>query len=199
MRIAANRNPQTGEEGYILIGVLFLVVVLLIGLAIAAPKIATQIRRDKELEMYHRGMQYTRAIRLYYKKFNAYPISLDQLENTNNIKFLRKRYTDPFTGKADWRLIHVGEAKVPPMGFFGQPLGVAGANGAGATGAGTPGSTGQQGSGFNSTGQGFGSSSGSSFGNSFSNSSGSSFGNSSGSSFGNSFSNNGGSSFGSSP
>src|SRR5271155_6211644 len=135
MRTAASQKAQTGEDGYILIGVLFLVVVLLIGLAIAAPKIATQIRRDKELEMYHRGMQYTRAIRLYYKKFNAYPISLDQLENTNNIKFLRKRYKDPFTGKADWRLIHVGEPlKAQPMGFFGQPLGVAGAKGASGTG-----------------------------------------------------------------
>src|SRR5271170_5884005 len=159
MRTAASQKACASEDGYILIGVLFLVVVLLIGLAIAAPKIATQIRRDKELEMYHRGMQYTRAIRLYYKKFNAYPISLDQLENTNNIKFLRKRYTDPFTGKADWRLIHVGEAKVPPMGFFGQPLGVAGANGV--SGTGIPGNTGQQ-AGFN-TGQGFGSGGTSSF------------------------------------
>src|SRR5271154_6689042 len=119
MRIAANRNPQTGEEGYILIGVLFLVVVLLIGLAIAAPKIATQIRRDKELELYHRGMQYTRAIKLYYKKFGHYPTTLDQLENTNNIRFLRKRYKDPFTGKPDWRLIHYGEPlKAQPTGLF---------------------------------------------------------------------------------
>ena len=82
---------------------LFLVVVVLIMLAMAAPKIATSIKRDKELELYHRGMQYTRAIKLYYKKFGHYPTSLDQLENTNNIRFLRKRYKDPFTGKPDWR------------------------------------------------------------------------------------------------
>ena len=130
-RSNASTNPGSAEDGFVLIGVLFLVVVILIMLAMAAPKIATSIKRDKELELYHRGMQYTRAIKLYYKKFGAYPISLDQLENTNNIRFLRKKYPDPFTGKPDWRMIHVGEAKVLPTGLFGQPLGVAGAGNTG--------------------------------------------------------------------
>ena len=134
MRASAKTTDQrapASEDGFVLIGVLFLVVVVLIMLAMAAPKIATSIKRDKELELYHRGMQYTRAIKLYYKKFGHYPTTLDQLENTNNIRFLRKRYKDPFTGKPDWRLIHVGEAKVLPTGLFGQPLGVAGAGNTG--------------------------------------------------------------------
>ena len=69
------RQPtrRSAEDGFVLIGVLFLVVVILIMLAMAAPKIATSIKRDKELELYHRGMQYTRAIKLYYKKFGALP------------------------------------------------------------------------------------------------------------------------------
>ena len=111
-----------GEEGYILIAVLFLVTLVLIGLAVAAPRIAQSIQRDKEIELVHRGEQYKRAIKLYYRKFGAYPTSIDQLLNTNNLRFLRKRYTDPITGKDDWRMIHLGQAKVPPMGFFGQPL-----------------------------------------------------------------------------
>jgi type II secretory pathway pseudopilin PulG len=201
MPMRSAKQPGSGEEGYVLLGVLFLVVVMLIWLAVAAPKVATEIRRDKELELYHRGMQYTRAIRMYYKKFQRYPTSLDQLENSNNIRFLRKRYNDPFTGKPDWRLIHVGEAKVQQTGLFGQPAGVAGAGGTGVSGAGNSGFGGQSASGFNSSGQGFsnsggssfGGSSGSSFGNSFGSSGGSSFGGSSGSSFGGS---SGGSSFG---
>src|SRR5271170_3517237 len=187
---ATDYRAPASEDGFVLIGVLFLAVVILIMLAMAAPKIATSIKRDKELELYHRGMQYTRAIKLYYKKFGNYPTTLDQLENTNNIRFLRKKYNDPFTGKPDWRLIHVGEAKVAPTGLFGQPLGVAGAGN-------TPGANGLAGSGVGSSNTNGGSSFGNSFGNSGSGSSfgsgngnGSSFGSGTGSSFGNSFSNN---------
>lgn len=110
------------ESGFLLLFVLFLAALMLIALAVAAPRIATSIQRDKEIELVHRGEQYKRAIKLYYRKFGTYPSSIDQLMNTNNIRFLRKRYTDPITGKDDWRIIHLGQAKVPPLGFFGQPL-----------------------------------------------------------------------------
>jgi hypothetical protein len=117
-----SRKRHSGEEGYVLIGVIFLCVLILISLSVAASRIAVEIQRDKEAELIHRGKQYTRAIRLYYRKFGRYPISVAQLENTNNIKFLRKKYKDPFTGKDEWRVIHFGEAKVPTTGLFGQSL-----------------------------------------------------------------------------
>src|ERR1700759_286552 len=110
------------ESGYILLAVLFMVALILIALAVAAPKIASDIRRDREDDLYHRGEQYKRAVKLYYKKFGRYPSSIDQLENTNNIRFLRKRYVDPMTGKDDWKIIHFGEAHVKAMGLFGQPI-----------------------------------------------------------------------------
>lgn len=115
------RSPQS-ESGYILLAVLFMVVLILIALAVAAPRIATEIQRDREAELIQRGKQYTRAIKLYYKKFGRYPSSIDQLENTNNMRFLRKRYTDPMTGKDDWKIIHFGQAHVKAMGLFGQPI-----------------------------------------------------------------------------
>lgn len=115
-------EPESTEEGYLLLAVLVMLFLLLLALSVAAPQVAKQIQRDKEHEAMERGLQYKRAIRLYYKKFGAYPTDIKQLEKTNEIRFLRKRYTDPITGKDDWRLIHMGEAKVPPMGFFGQPL-----------------------------------------------------------------------------
>src|ERR1700743_2109529 len=111
-----------GEDGYLLLAVLVMVFLVLLALSVAAPKVAKQIQRDKEREAVERGLQYRRAIQLYYKKFGAYPTDIKQLENTNEMRFLRNRYKDPITGKDDWRLIHVGEAKVPPLGFFGQPL-----------------------------------------------------------------------------
>jgi type II secretory pathway pseudopilin PulG len=107
----------------VLLAVLFMVALILIGLAVAAPKVAQDIQRDKEAELYHRGLQYARAIRLYYRKMGNYPTDLSQLENTNNLRFLRKRYVDPITGQP-FRIIHQGEAKAPLLGLFGQPLAV---------------------------------------------------------------------------
>lgn len=120
-----NGSPSpapNAESGFLLLFVLFLAALMLIALAVAAPRIATSIQREREIELVHRGEQYKRAIKLYYRKFGTYPSSIDQLLDTNNIRFLRKRYTDPITGKNDWRIIHLGQAKVPPLGFFGQPL-----------------------------------------------------------------------------
>jgi type II secretory pathway pseudopilin PulG len=117
------RGSNAGEGGYVLLAVLFMVAMVLIILSIAAPKMAADIERDREVELVHRGQQYVRAIKLYYKKFGAYPPNLDALEKTNEIRFLRKRYKDPVTGKDEWHLIHFGENKTPSYGFFGQPLG----------------------------------------------------------------------------
>lgn len=119
-----NSRPEStnAEDGYVLLTVLVMIFLVLLALSVAAPRVAKQIQRDKEQEAVERGLQYKRAIRLYYKKFGAYPSDIKQLENTNQIRFLRKRYKDPITGQDDWRLIDMGEAKVPPMGFFGQPL-----------------------------------------------------------------------------
>ena len=69
------------------------------------------MKRDREEEMIHRGVQYSRAIRRYVKKTGRYPTRLEELENTNNIRFLRKRYKDPITGK-DFKLLHVGEVQL---------------------------------------------------------------------------------------
>lgn len=113
---------RKNEAGYLLIGVLFLVALVLIALAVAAPRVVEDLRRDREQELVHRGLQYARAIQLYYRKFGRYPANLEQLEKSNEIRFLRKRYSDPITGKAEWRLIHFGEAKVKSTGLFGQPL-----------------------------------------------------------------------------
>lgn len=124
------------EEGFILIVVIFMLAILMIALTVAVPIVKKEIQRDQEVETMHRGKQYVRAVKLYYTKFGSYPPSIDALVNTNQVRFLRKKYVDPTTGKADWKIIHVGENKTQTMGFFGQPIG-------GGTVAGTgPGSNG---------------------------------------------------------
>jgi len=114
---------RPSEQGYVLLAAIFFLALLVIALAVAAPRVARSIQRDRELETFHRGMQYRRAIQLYYRKFNGYPPNVDALVKTNNIRFLRKRYIDPMTGKDDWKPVLYGQNKTPTaMGFFGQPL-----------------------------------------------------------------------------
>ena len=122
---------------------IFLMALVVISLGIAAPQIAKSIQRDRDLETYHRGMQYRRAIQLYYRKFHAYPPNVDALVETNEVRFLRKKYLDPITNKADWKPVLFGQNKTPTaMGFFGQPLAggatsIAGIGPSGGNGGGT--------------------------------------------------------------
>ncbi len=89
--------------------VLMLFVALLTIAAVAiAPSIVFEVRRDHEQELIHRGVQYSRAIQHYYKKFKRYPTRIEDLESSNNLRFLRKRYKDPITGQ-DFKLLYLSD------------------------------------------------------------------------------------------
>ena len=114
---------RPSEEGYVLLAVIFMLALLMISLSVALPKIAKEIQRDREVETMQRGKQYARAVKMYYKKFQRYPPNVDALVKTNEIRFLRKKYKDPTTGKEEWKPIMFGQNKTPTaMGFFGQPI-----------------------------------------------------------------------------
>ena len=148
------RSKGPDESGYILVGVVFMLFIMIIGMSVAAPKIANQIQRDRELETMQRGKQYQHAIKLYYHKFGTYPPNIEALVNTNGIRFLRTRYADPMTGKDDWKPILIGQNKTPlAMGFFGQPLGLPGAA-AGGLGSSVNGSSGSDANGSSPSGTG---------------------------------------------
>jgi type II secretory pathway pseudopilin PulG len=136
----SDENP---EDGFLLLAVVVMAAIVLIGLAVAAPIVAKQLRRDREVESEHRAQDYVRAIQLYYRKNNGYPASLKALESTNNVRYLREKWVDPLTGKSDWRIIHQGEQKTTIKGFFGQELqGIAGGAGGLGSAAGLQSSTG---------------------------------------------------------
>jgi type II secretory pathway pseudopilin PulG len=106
------RKRIRGQAGYILLSVMLLVTIMLIAMTIEAPRIAQQIKREKEEELVHRGKDYAMAIKRFVHKTGRYPTSLEQLEDTNHIRFLRKRYKDPMTIEGEWRLIHQAEAQI---------------------------------------------------------------------------------------
>src|SRR5665213_2663471 len=166
------RCERRSEDGYLLVWVMFMLAVFTIWLSVAVPRAAKEIQRDRDVETMHRGKQYTRAIQLYYRKFHAYPPNANALVNTNEIRFLRKKYIDPVTRKDDWKPIRFGEAKTQSTGFFGKPIAGAGSArgsvlaGVGASGAaGASGTTGtSSANGSSDSSSAFGSSSGQTFG-----------------------------------
>lgn len=81
---------------------------LVIAAAAMAPTIAMQIKRDREEELIHRGMQYRRAIHTFAKRTGRFPLRIEELEDTNGTRYLRKRYKDPISGK-DFRLLHMAD------------------------------------------------------------------------------------------
>jgi type II secretory pathway pseudopilin PulG len=124
MKTTSAHRRKLSEEGYILVVVMFMLAIFILALAVAVPVVKKDIQRDREIETMHRGKQYIHAVKLYYKKFGTYPSSVDALVMTNEIRFLRKKYIDPTTGKEEWKPIYVGQNKAPTaMGFFGAPIG----------------------------------------------------------------------------
>src|ERR1700742_3282178 len=103
------RRRQSQESGYMLIVCIFLMAALVISALAMTASITEQIKRDHEDEMIHRGVQYARAIKRYYKKFGRYPATVEALENSNNIRFLRKQYKDPLTKDGKWVLLRYGQ------------------------------------------------------------------------------------------
>src|SRR5690348_8430803 len=112
---------RRSEQGYVMLLLLLTVAMMIIAAGVIVPSITFEIKRDREEEMIHRGVQYSRAIRAYYKKFGRYPAKIEDLENTNQMRILRKRYKDPITGK-DFKLLHYGEAKLSRNGLAGGTI-----------------------------------------------------------------------------
>jgi hypothetical protein len=108
-RTALNRS----ERGFGLLMVICLVTLMLIGTMAIAPNILTAGRREKEREMIWRGKQYTRGVKLYYRKLGRFPTNLDDLtkQKIGSLRFMRQAYKDPMNNKdGSWRLIYVGPA-----------------------------------------------------------------------------------------
>jgi len=93
--------------------VVFLTALLVVGTMSIGLRILTEGKRQRELEMIWRGQQYTRGIKLYYRKLGRFPTSLEDLTKPKigNLRFMRQAYKDPMnTEDGSWRLIYVGPA-----------------------------------------------------------------------------------------
>jgi type II secretory pathway pseudopilin PulG len=124
-----NRKSQIQQRGYMMITLMLALALIMIGLLAVLPEIKQQIVRDREDELRHRGTAYMRAIQHFYKKFGRYPTRVEELESTNNLRFLRKRYTDPVnidktTGKEkDFKFLHQQDISLNSGMVLGQTPG----------------------------------------------------------------------------
>jgi type II secretory pathway pseudopilin PulG len=121
---ARSKTGHRRERGYVLLILLLFVALLSIGALKVVQEFKFQYQRDREEELIHRGVQYSRAVRRYFKKFGRYPTRIEDLESTNKLRFLRRRYTDPMnrdpqTGKErDFKLLHMTDVQ---MSFSSAP------------------------------------------------------------------------------
>ncbi len=103
------RACRSAESGYALLMVVFMAAAVLIATAAATPSLLQQGTREKEEELIWRGQQYARAVRLYYRKYGRFPQSVEDLTKAKNqIRFLRRTYTDPMnSADGTWRMIYI--------------------------------------------------------------------------------------------
>jgi hypothetical protein len=148
--------PNKSESGFALLIVFLLAAAIALMLYQQMPRVAFESERDKEQLLIDRGEQYKRAIYLFMQVNKRYPARMEDLENTNDKRFLRRRYIDPFTGKNEWRLIHTNGVALTdslvqkPPANPGDPSSTSASN----TGTNTPGSNTSGTSSTNTTGTG---------------------------------------------
>ena len=106
----ARRTNTNGERGFAYLMALFLVFAVIVASQIAAQNLVTAGRREREDDMIWRGNQYTRAIRLYYRKAGHYPKDLEELQKgLPDLHFLRAAaYKDPMNkDDGEWGFVYV--------------------------------------------------------------------------------------------
>jgi len=127
----ARRTP-TSESGFTLAGLIIILTVISIFIAYTVPKMwSIAMKRERDQETLFAMKQYARAIRAFQEKNHTAPVSLDQLKEARNPRFLRGKgeMIDPLTGQVDWIVVPAGSA---------QQAAQAGAGAAAAGQVGTP-------------------------------------------------------------
>jgi competence protein ComGC len=117
-KIAELQNPQ---RGYMLISLMLIFALMAVALLAVLPSVKQQLQRDREDELRHRGTMYMRAIQHFYQRNKRYPTSVEELEQSNHVRFLRRRYKDPMSWdpqahkERDFKLLHMQDVMMGGM------------------------------------------------------------------------------------
>jgi type II secretory pathway pseudopilin PulG len=123
------------QQGFTYLTVMFVIAILLGGLALVGETWETSARREKETELLFIGNQYRRAIGLFYEAtpgvVKRYPRMLEDLvkdpRQPSTQRYLRKLFPDPVTGK-EWTIIRGADGGIQGVHSPSQglPLKIAG-------------------------------------------------------------------------
>lgn len=109
-RSKARRPRASSESGFAYLLALAMMLMMLTASAVILMDMRTDGRRHREEDMIWRGREFTRAVRLYYRRAGHYPQNVDELEKgLVNIHFLRQEaLVDPMNkdGDGKWRFIY---------------------------------------------------------------------------------------------
>jgi len=98
------------QRGFTYLTVLFVVAMMAGGLALIGEVWQTSNAREKEADLLHAGNEYRKAIERYYLSGpKQYPKTLADLlkdpRQPGTVRYLRRLYPDPITGKDEWGLV----------------------------------------------------------------------------------------------
>jgi type II secretory pathway pseudopilin PulG len=122
--------PQGMARGFTYLGLLLLIAVSGAGLAALGSQWSHQLQRERERELRFRGGEIQAAVARYRQVSGpglprAWPQTLEDLLDDRRSgeprHHLRRLYADPFTGRADWRLLSAPPPRpgAPALGFAG--------------------------------------------------------------------------------
>lgn len=101
------------SQGFVLLGMLILLVIAGYGLSVASAKWSDLVKREREQELLKVGDTIRRAIGRYYNAtpsvVKQYPPNLEALLHDNRFptprRYLRKLYQDPVTQREGWGIV----------------------------------------------------------------------------------------------
>jgi type II secretory pathway pseudopilin PulG len=117
-------NGKAQASGFILLGVLVILVIAGYGISASCIKWSEAVKRDREQELLKVGDHIRRAIGRYYEQtpgpVKQYPPDLQALLNDDRFPmprhYLRKLYPDPITQQPNWGLLEAPSGGV--MGVY---------------------------------------------------------------------------------
>jgi type II secretory pathway pseudopilin PulG len=105
------------QRGFTYLTILFIVAMMGIGLALVGHMWETAAKREREAELLQAGGEFRKAMERYYLAGpRQYPRALSDLlkdpRQPGTIRYLRKLYPDPITGKDEWGVVKANDGGI---------------------------------------------------------------------------------------